>query len=272
MFKKYLFLIALSGCVLAYICSCDKSTKSKGPQNDPEAIEALINYYSSIFKVDIFNTSEDTVFYREIKKQEYYISIDIDDAPKDTIYTKIANVEFIDSIEGVFHLTLNSDEYQKDFKAVSKVKGYFEKWGDDFDDYRGWFLKGVAGNNIYSIPTISSSMFLNVESPSGEFVLSPTSIVALTYIRDVRTLGAGDSLNFKISQPDTSRLFYLHFWKDGNYQKVPFTRDGDTLRTACKISGSGYQHIFIDILDYNTVHDSTAGYKSYALGALFKVE
>lgn len=272
MFKKYLFLIAWSVGVLVFIFSCDKSTKSKGPKNDPEAIEALINYYSSIFKVDTFNTSQDTVFYREIKRQEYYISIDIDEAPPETIYTKIANVVLTDSIEGVFHLFLNGNEYQKDFKAVSKVKGYFEKWGDDYDDYRGWFLKKVAGNNIYSMPTISSSMFLNVESPSGEFILSPTSIVALTYIRDVRTFGAGDSLSFKISQPDTSRLFYLHYLKDGNYLKVPFTRDGDTLRTGCKISGSGYQHLFIDILDYNTVYDSVAEYKSNALGALFKVE
>lgn len=271
MFKKYLFLTALSACVLVYIFSCDKSTKSKGPTNDPEAIKELINYYSSIFRVDTFNTSEDTVFYREIKKQEYYINIDIENAPPETIYTKIANVVLTDSMEGVFNLFLNGIEYQKDFKAVSKVEGYFEKWGADYDDYRGWFLKGVAGNNIYSIPTVSSMIFLNIESPSGNYTLSSDNIVTLTYIRDVRTFGAGDSLSFKISQPDTSRLFYLHYWKDGNYLKVPFARDGDTLRTGCKISGSGYQHLFIDILDYNTVHTS-AEYKSNALGVLFKVE
>lgn len=272
MFKKYLFLIALISCVSVYIFSCDKSTKSKGPKNDPEAIEALINYYSSIFKVDTFNTSEDTVFYREIKKQEYYISMDIDKAPPETIYTKIANVVLTDSIEGVFHLFLNGNEYQKDFKAVSKVKGYFEKWGEDYDDYRGWFLKRVAGNNIYSTSQIPGSMYLHVESPSGNYILSSDNIVSLTYIRDVRTFSAGDSLSFKISQPDTSRLFYLHYLKDGNYLKVPFTRDGDTLSTACKITGSSYQHLFIDILDYNTVHDSEAEYKSNAFGILFKVD
>ncbi len=272
MFKKYLFLIALSAGVMVFIFSCDKSTKSKGPKNDPEAIEALINYYSSIFKVDTFNTSQDSVFYREIKKQEYYININMKDAPPETIYTKIANVVLTDSIEGVFHLFLDGNEYQKDFKAVSKVEGYFEKWGADYDDYRGWFLKGVAGNNIYSTSQISGSMSLHIESPSGNYTLSSGNIVLLTYIRDVRTFNAGDSLSFKISQPDTSRFFYLHFWKDGNYLKIPFTRDGDTLRTACKISGSGYQHLFIDILDYNTVHDSVAEYKSNALGVLFKVE
>lgn len=272
MFKKLLFLSFFVLLLAIFLLSCEKSTKSEGPKNDKEAIETLINYYSSIFKVDTFNTLVDTVFYREIKKKEYYIDIDIDDAPPETIYTKIANVVFIDSMEGVFHLFLNGNEYQKDFKAVSKVKGYFEKWGEDFDDFRGWFLKRVAGNNTYSIPTISASMLLRVESPSGDHVLSADNIVSLTYIRDVRTFGAGDSLSFKIIESDTSRLFYLHYLKDGNYLKVPFTRDGDTLRTTCKISGSGYQHFFIDILDYNTVHDSQAVYKSNALGVLFKVD
>ena len=272
MFRKSLSLSLLVLLLAVFGLTCDKSTKSEGPKNDPEAIEALINYYSSIFKVDTFNTLEDTVFYREITKQEYYIDMDIDDAPPETIYTKIANVEFIDSIEGVFHLFLDGNEYQKDFKAVSKVRGYFEKWGEDFDDFRGWFLKKVAGNHIYSIPTVSGTMFLNISSPSGDFSLSSDNIVSLIYVRDVRTFGSGDSLSFRIIQPDTSRVFYLHYWKDGNYLKVPFTRDEDTLRAGCKISGSGYQHLFIDMLDYNTIHDSQAAYKSNALGVLFKID
>ena len=272
MFKKLLFLSLFVLFLGMFLLSCEKSTKSEGPKTDLEAIEALINYYSSIFKVDTFNTLEDTVFYREIKKKEYYIDIEITDAPPETIYTKIANVVFIDSMEGVFHLFLNGTEYQKDFKAVSKVRGYFEKWGENWDDFRGWFLKRVAGNNIYSIPTISASMLLRVESPSGDHILSADNIVSLTQIRDLRTFGVADSLNLKIYQPDTTRLFYLHYLKDGNYQKVPFARDGDTLRTYCKINASGYQHFFIDILDYSTVHDNDAVYKSNALGVLFNAD
>ena len=115
-------------------------------------------------------------------------------------------------------------------------------------------------------------MFLNISSPSGDISLSSDNIVSLIYVRDVRTFGSGDSLSFRIIQPDTSRVFYLHYWKDGNYLKVPFTRDEDTLRAGCKISGSGYQHLFIDMLDYNTIHDSQAAYKSNALGVLFKID
>jgi hypothetical protein len=276
MLKKYLLPIFLGGFLLAVIFSCEKSTKDEGPKNDPEAIEALVSYYSSIFKADVFDTIKDTTsspaFYREITKRDYFIKIDIFDAPPETIYTKYARVVLTDSIEGVFHLFLNDKEYQKNLKVVSKVEGYFERWGEPWDDFRGWLLKRVAGNKIYSVPGISGSMMLRLSSTSGDYTLSPDQIISLTKIREMRAFGAGDSLTFKIFEPDTSRLFYLHYWKEGDYRKRPFVVDGDSLISGCQINGSGYQHLYIDILDYNTVHDSTAAYKSYSWGILFKVQ
>jgi hypothetical protein len=276
MLKKYSFLIFLVTLLLTSILSCEKSTKNEGPKNDPEAIEALVNYYSTIFKEDVFDTIKDTtfspVFYREIKKRDYFIKIDFADAPPETIYTKVANVTFTDSIQGIFHLFMNQKEYVDTFKAFSEVKGYFEKWGQDFDDFRGWFLKKVAGNKIYSIPSISANIRLHLKSSSGEDILFPSEIIGLTKIREVRSLGVGDSLTLKISNPDTLKVYFLHYRRNGDYRKRPFVAEGDTLFSGCKISGSGYQHLFIDILDHDTVYDSTAAYKSYAWGILFKVE
>ena len=275
MLKKYLVLIFL-GALLAVILACEKSTKEEGPKTDPEAIEALVNYYSAIFKADVFGTIKDTasspVFYREITKRDFYIKIDFSNAPPETIYTRIANVVLTDSIQGVFHLFLDQIEYKKSFKAVSKVSGYFEKWGEGWDDFRGWFMKRVAGNHINTVPSVSGSMELYLSSSSGDHTLDPDLIIALTNIREVRTFGADDSLTFKIFEPDTSRVFYLHYWKEGNYRKTPFISDGDTLVAGCRISGSGYQHLFIDILDGETIYDTTAEYRANAWGILFKVE
>jgi hypothetical protein len=113
---------------------------------------------------------------------------------------------------------------------------------------------------------------LRLISPSGDHTLDPDLIIASTYIREVRTFGVGDSLTFKIFEPDTSRVCYLHYWKGGNYRKAPFTLAGDTLVAGCRISGSGYHHLFIDILDRETVYDSSAAYSANAWGILFKVE
>ena len=271
MLKRFKLFIFLS-LFLAVILSCEKSTKDEGPANDPEAIQALVNYYSSIFKVDTFDTLQDTLFYREITKRDFFIKIDIFDAPPETIFTHYARAVLTDSIEGIFHLFLNDTEYQKDFKAVSKVEGYFERWGEAWDDYRGWLLKKVAGNRIYSVPGISVTMTLEIISPSGSETLSPTSITSLTGTRDVRSFSAGDSLTLKIIGSAESQVFYLHFWKDGQYRKRPFTLEADTLFSGCKISGSGYQHLFIDVMDYTTVYNGEAEYKSEAWGVLFKVE
>ncbi len=275
MLKKYLVLIFL-GALLAVILACEKSTKEEGPKTDPEAIEALVSYYSSIFKADVFDTIKDTTFspafYREITKRDFYIKIDFSNAPPETIYTRIANVVLTDSIQGVFHLFLDQIEYKKSFKAVSKVSGYFEKWGEGWDDFRGWFMKKVAGNKIYSVPGISRSMELRLSSTSGDYTYSPGSVTSLTKVREVRTFESGDSLTLTIVNPITSWVYYLHYWKEGNYRKTPFISDGDTLVAGCRITGSGYQHLFIDILDRETIYDTTAEYRANAWGILFKVE
>ena len=275
MLKKYLPLIFL-GLFLGVILSCEKSTKEEGPANDPEAIEALVSYYSTIFKTDVFDTIKDTsfspVFYREIKKRDFFIKIDIFDAPPETIFTKYARAVLTDSIEGVFHLFLNDTEYQKNFKAVSKVEGYFERWGETWDDYRGWLLKKVAGNRIYSVPGISVTMTLELISPSGSETLSPSSITSLTGTRELRSFSPRDSLTLKIIGSAESQVFYLHFWKDGRYHKRPFVLEADTLFSGCTVSGSGYQHLFIDVLNYETVYNSEVEYRSDAWGVLFKVK
>lgn len=276
MLKRFLIFIFLGGFLLAGIFSCEKSTKDEGPKNDPEAIEALVSYYSSIFKADVFDTIKDTtfspVFYREITKRDFFIKIDIYDAPPETIFTKYANMVLTDSIEGVFHLFLNGKEYKKDFKGGSTVSGYFERWGEVWDDYRGWLMKKVAGNSIYSVPRVSRSMELRLSCSSGDYTFFPGTITSLTKIREVRTFESGDSLTLRIINPIASWVYYLHYWKDGAYRKRPFVVENDTLTSGCTISGSGYQHLYIDILDYNTVHDSTAAYSSNAWGILFKVD
>jgi hypothetical protein len=275
MLRKYVLLIFLA-VLLSAISSCEKSTKEEGPANDPEAIEALVSYYSTVFKSDVFDTIKDTsfspVFYREIKKRDFFIKIDIYDAPPETIFTKYARAVLTDSIEGVFHLFLNDKEYQKDFKAVSKVEGYFERWGEAWDDFRGWLLKKVAGNRIYSVPGISVTMSLELISPSGSETLSPSSITSLIGTRQLRSFNPGDSLTLKITGSAESQVFYLHFWKDGQYRKRPFVLEADTLFSGCTISGSGYQHLFIDVLNYETVYNSEVEYRSDAWGVLFKVE
>lgn len=115
-----------------------------GESNDNAAIKAIMNEYPKMFMDDIFDNQVENPFYRQITKNEYWVKIDIKQPAIDTFYTDYANVDMIDSIQGVFHLFSNQKEYQKNFKGVSVVRAYLEKWGDNSEVHRGSLLKKSA--------------------------------------------------------------------------------------------------------------------------------
>jgi len=132
-FWPYCFFLLI---FLGLGCEKEKGAGS-GESNDNEAIKAIMNEYPAIFKGDIFDNQRENPFYRQITKNEYWVKIDIKQPAIDTFYTDYANVDMIDSIQGVFHLFANQKEYQKNFKGVSVVRIYLEKWGDDSEVHRG---------------------------------------------------------------------------------------------------------------------------------------
>jgi len=268
-FWLYNFLLLI---LLGLGCGKEKGIGS-GEHNDSDAIKAIMNEYPTIFMGDIFDSQIENPFYRQITKNEYWVKIDIKQPLIDTLYTDYANVDMIDSIKGVFHLFANQKEYQKNFKGISVVRAYLEKWGDDSEVHRGWLLKKVTGSDITTLPDGAGFYKIKLTSPTYNYTLYPSSATLLTLLKNILTLHSGDSLSLEIEPIDTLDLFYLHFWKGGRFYKRPFVKD--TLGhfvTGCQISGTGYQHLFFDNVHYQISGDSLLSYKSHAWGALFNVK
>ncbi len=264
-FKVFIFILLIS-----ILTGCEeKIIKS---ESDFEAIRAItLDENPSIFKSDIFDTLQDTLFYREITKRDFWISHPITEAPPESNYTHEVNVEIVDSIKGVFHHFLNGVEYVDSFEATSITKGYLVRW-PEIPRHRGWILKKVSGNKIFTIPGASSFSSVIITSPAGKNTLLRSGITSLKSFKDILSFNSGDSITLELSPTKSTDYLYLHYDDGTNYIKRPFIKENGKFISGCKIDGKGYQHIFIDIIDKSSIDDSTASYKSNAWGILIQVE
>jgi len=242
-------------------------------ETDFDAVVAItLNENPAIFKDDIFDTSQDTIFYREITKRDFWTKLDIFAAPPESNYVQEANVEIVDSIKGIFHRFIDGKEYTADFEATSITKGFLVRWAE-ISRHRGWILKKVSGNNIFTVPDASSFYSVIIHSSSGDNNLSTSGITSVKSFKDILTFNSEDSLTLELSPTNSNDYLYLHYEEGGSSIKRPFVKQNGKFVTGFKLSESrGYQHIFIDIIDKDSVDDSIAPYKSNTWGILIKVE
>ncbi len=265
-FTTVLVLILLS--IIFSGCE-EKVTKSE--TNFDAIVAIILNENPSIFKRDVFDTSQDTFFYREIIKSDFWADVNISEAPPESNYVQEANVEIVDSIKGIFHHFIDGKEYTTDFEATSISKGFLVRWAE-ISRHRGWILKKVSGNKIFTIPDASSFFSMTIYSSSGDYRLSPSVITSVKSFKDILTFNSGDSLTLELSPTNSADYLYLHYEDGGSYIKRPFVKQNGKFTTGLKLKGSSYQHIFIDIIDKNSIDDSTASYKFSAWGILVQVK
>jgi hypothetical protein len=260
---------------LSFSLNCKKPVSRS--YTDVDAIKDYIYSHPSIFQSDVFDTTRNSSFYREITKRDYWIRINFHEA--DSIhFFRYADVYWDDSLGGVFHTFISGTEYLKNFKAFSRVRAYFEQWGDATDIFRGWLLMKVTNVQIYSTPSYSVGFSnLRVNYSGSDSSISTNALFDLSKSLQFDQ-SETDSVKFTIQAGDETDFYFLHIYEKGNWYKIPFKKISDDEFSSGWILSSFsqdlniYKYAYIDCLDSKSAADSSYKYDSNAWGILYKIK
>lgn len=266
---------------------CENKTTKGGERTDWEAIKAIIYENPDIFLVDVFDTSENPIFFREITSRNFDLKEGTPLSPPDSLHP----VEYIyapweDSIKGVFHYFINGKEYTKPIYAYSLMYAYFERWGDIYDTHRGWLLKKISGSVITSMDTSSRELStLRITSSGVDIDSDESGILKLVRfnkwwpnIDSTLRFSLGEKVTFTVKPEDTTDSLFLYIGEDGNFQKFPFLSNGNGTFSASWTTtndssvAKGYKHAFVDAVSRDAVTDTTAKYDSKAWGIIYRIK
>lgn len=285
---KNLLVLALLMFVLFLVnSSCEEKTTSSRERTDWEAIKAIIYENPDIFLVDVFDTLDNSVFYRKITSRDFDLEEGTIIHPPDSSHP----VEYVyatweDSIKGVFHYFIDEEKYTKLICAHSVMHAYFVRWFLVSDPHRGWVLTRISGNVIRSVNTSSRQLYtLRITSSEVDIVLDEDGILNPVKFEKWRRgedstlcFGRGEEVTFTVKPKDTTDYLFLHFGDDGNFQKFPFLSNGDgTFSRTCTTTtdsdiAKGYKHAFVEAISHDAVTDTTAKYDSKAWGIIYRIE
>ncbi|HEX7400761.1 MAG TPA: hypothetical protein VF369_01160 [candidate division Zixibacteria bacterium] len=270
-----LFIIFL----LVLIIGCEKRSVTPAT-TDWDAVKSIIAQYPDIFESNVFGTEVDTLFYREITSS----NVDIEEG---TIHQADANhiFDYItlawgDTLKGVFHYRLNGKSYQKPINSIALTNAYFEKWGDSSDPYRGWLFKQVSGTVINSVGATRHIYTVNILSEGVDVTLSESYLLGLVKKDSTLIFDQGKPVTLILDLPsaDTSDFIFLYIKEGNTSEKIPFTNNGDGTLTASwttttdPAAAEGYKHAIVDVLNRESVTDTTYQYDSKVWGILYQIK
>ncbi len=277
---KNIFISALFLVVtFALNLSCEEKTTKSDLRTHFDAIKEIINENPDIFLVDVFDTSVNPVFFREITSRDFDLenaSIEEPDPGHDFRYVE---PDWVDSIKGVLHYFIDGEEYTKPIHAYSKMVAYFEQWGEIYDPHWGWLLKKISGNVIASVPSHVMPPVVHITSEEVDTFFSETAVLNLVKKDSVLHFAPGKEVTFTVESDLVSDFFlFLHIGEDGNFRKISFVDNGDGTSSASwtttndpKIA-EGYKHAFVDAISRDAVTDTTAEYNSKTWGIIYRIK
>ena len=275
LFPSILFTIFL----ILLIIGCEKRSVTPAT-TDWDAVKSIIAQYPDIFESNVFGTQTDTLFYREITSSDA-------DIEEGTIHEPDANhiFEYItltwgDTLQGTFHYRFNGKSYQKSIYSIALTNAYFEKWGDNYDPYRGWLFKQVSGTVINSVGTTRNIYTVNILSDGVDVMLSEPYLLKLVKKDSTLIFDQGKLVTLILDLPsaDTSDFIFLYVQEGNASEKIPFTSNGDGTFTASwttttdPAEAEGYKHAIVDVLNRESVTDTTYKYDSKAWGILYRLK
>jgi hypothetical protein len=266
---------------------CENKTTKGGERTDWEAIKAIIYENPDIFLVDVFDTSGNPVFFREITSRNLDLKEGTPLSPPDSLHPfEYIYAPWEDSIKGVFHYFIDEKEYTKPIYAYSLMYGYFERWGEIYDAHRGWLLRKISGNVIKSLNTDPRQLFtLRITSSKLDTIINEIGILNLVRFNEcwpdidsTLRFSLGEKVTFTLEPKDTTDYLFLYIGEDGNFQKFPFLSNGNGTFSASWTTindssvAKGYKHAFVDAISRDVVTDTTAKYDSKAWGIIYRIK
>jgi len=259
---------------------CEKRT-IQPKETDWDAVKDIISQYPNVFALGFFDTQPDTPFYREITQSD----ADIEEGRLYQADDSVHLFDYItltwgDSLKGKLHYFFNGRFYEKPISSVALTNAYFEKWGDNYDPYRGWLLKQFSGTVIRSVGTTKKIYTLHILSDGVDVILSEPLLLNLVKKDSTLIFGRGKQVTFTIDVPpsDTSDFIFLHVKEGKGYRKIPFTSNGDGtlsagwITTTSPDTAKGYHHAIVDMVSRESVDDTTAEYDARAWGVVYQIK
>ena len=285
--RKNLLVSTLMIALFLFNLCCENKTTKGGERTDWEAIKAIIYENPDIFLVDVFDTSENPIFFREIISTNFDLKEGTPLLSPDSLHPfEYIYAPWEDSIKGVFHYFIDGKEYTKPIYAYSLMYGYFERWGEIYDTHRGWLLKKISGNVITSMDASSRELStLHITSSGVDIDLDETGILKLVRFNkwwpdldSTLRFGRGEEVTFTVKPKDTTDYLFLYIREDGIFKKFPFLSNGNgTFSASCTTTtdtniAKGYKHAFVDAISRDALTDTTVKYDSKAWGIIYRIK
>jgi hypothetical protein len=277
--RGFLHAVLFTILLTMLVIGCGKRSVTPAT-TDWDAVKAIIAQYPDIFASSTFDADVDTVFYREITSSNPDIEEGtIHEADTNHLFDYIT-LTWGDTLKGTFHYHFGSKPYQKPINSVALTNAYFEKWGESSDPHRGWLFKQVSGTVINSVGTTRSIYTVNILSEGVDVILSEAYLLKLVKKDSTLIFEPGKPVTLILDLPsaDTSDFIFLYIREGDASKKIPFTNNGDGTLTASwttttdPAAAEGYKHAFVDVLNRESVTDTTYKYDAKTWGIFYRIK
>jgi hypothetical protein len=274
--RKTLVFLALI--LIACQTSCEKKVVVPLRPNWDE-VKRIISERPDIFRLGIYDTEPDTLFYREITANDPDILYgNIHEANPSQLFDYYIDLQWSDIITGILHYHVNGKPYEKPFTTITLTDAYFEKWGSDSDPYRGWLLKKFSGTLMSAEGSTKQINGVDIKSEGVDTSLVAWQLLNPVSAKNILAFSEGEQVTFTIDVADTSDFFFLHVKEGETYQKSRFTNNGNgTLSagwttTTDPNTAQGYKHAIVDVVSRESVTDTLSDYESNAWAIIYKIK
>lgn len=196
-------------------------------------------------------------------------------------------VTLTDTLAGTLHIIGRNigdtilSQVNKPFVEVATRNLLFEKRGPDNASWRGWYLAGVSGIELVSVPTVTVRIdSVKVASGSTNKTITAANILSIEMRPNTLGFAQGDSVNITVFTGDAtdSVFIHVHAHMGASYVHVRkrLTNNGNGSYSGYwKIPIDlpyGHWHFVADVLKGNVLSSNvTTDYDSRQWGIVYRV-
>jgi hypothetical protein len=133
---------------------------------------------------------------------------------------------------------------------------------------------------INSVGTTRSIYTVNILSEGVDVILSEAYLLKLVKKDSTLIFEPGKPVTLILDLPsaDTSDFIFLYIREGDASKKIPFTNNGDGTLTASwttttdPAAAEGYKHAFVDVLNRESVTDTTYKYDAKTWGIFYRIK
>jgi len=292
--KRTLLYLTAALAVGIFAAGCGKSTNH---DTDQSAIFSLIGANPDLTGSDVLSASNstfskaavDTVkfWWRQILHRGRLVGMGVRQPADSTHPFPFILVTLTDTLEGTLHILgkNNGDtmtvEVLKPFTEVATRRLLFQKRGANNAFRRGWFLAGVSGIELVSVPTVTANIdSVKIQSASFSKTIVKDSILSIVLRPNTIQFSKGDSVYVTVFTGDATDSVYLHVHARQGFNYVHgrrrLTNNGDgSFSGFWKIPQElpfGRWHFAVDVLKGHVLATNvTSDYDSHQWGIIYRV-